>query len=54
MPKGINFKPTKENRKFLESIQNDYGKKGVFRGFSQILNKLITDVRLKGTRNPFR
>lgn len=50
MPKGINFKPTEDNRKFLEKLQKD-GKH--FRGLSQIINKIVTDMRLKTVRNPF-
>ena len=48
MPKGINFKPT--DRKILEKLQKD-GKH--FRGLSQIINKIVTDMRLKTIRNPF-
>lgn len=50
MAKGINFKPTEENRKFLEKLQKEHKS---FRGLSQIINKIVTDMRLKTVRNPF-
>jgi hypothetical protein len=51
MAKGITFNPTEENRKFLEKLQKESKS---FRGFSQIVNKIVTDIRLKTVRNPFR
>lgn len=50
MAKGINFKPTEDNRKFLEKLQKDHK---AFRGLSQIINKIVTDIRLRTVRNPF-
>jgi hypothetical protein len=54
MAKGINYTPTEENRKFLELLQNSFKDKGKFKGLSQIINKIVTDVRLANTKNPFR
>lgn len=54
MAKGINFKPTEENRKFLEMIQKGFKNKNKFKGMSQIINNIVTDVRLANTKNPFR
>ena len=54
MAKAINYKPTEENRKFLEMIQKGFKDKKKFKGMSQILNKIVTDVRLANTQNPFR
>ena len=50
MIKAVNFKPTKENRAFLEKLQKEHKD---FRGLSQIINKIVTDMRLKTVRNPF-
>ena len=50
MPKAVNFKPTEENCKFLEKLQIEHKS---FRGLSQIINKIVTDMRLKTIRNPF-
>ena len=54
MAKGVNFKPTEENRKFIETIQKGFKDKGKFKGYSQIINAIVTDVRLANTKNPFR
>ena len=47
MPKGINFKPTEDNRMFLEKLQKD-GKH--FRGLSQIINKKIKLIGIYSLR----
>ena len=54
MAKGITYNPTEENRKFLEMIQKGFKDKGKFKGFSQIVNSIVTDVRLANTKQPFR
>jgi len=54
MSKGITYKPTEENRKYLEMIQKGFKDKNKFKGLSQILNKIVTDNRLANTKNPFR
>ena len=53
-PAGITFNPTEENRKFIEMIQKGFKDKGKFKGYSQIVNAIVTDVRLANTKNPFR
>tara|TARA_R110002126_G_scaffold28662_2_gene95464 strand:+ start:827 stop:982 length:156 start_codon:yes stop_codon:yes gene_type:complete len=50
MARGINYKPTEDNRKFLEKLQKEHK---AFRGLSQIINKIVTDMRLKTVKNPF-
>jgi hypothetical protein len=54
MSKGINFKPTEENRKYLEALQKGFKSKNRFKGLSQIINAIVTDNRLANTKNPFR
>lgn len=53
MAKGINYKPTEENRKFLEMIQKGFKAKNKFKGYSQIINSIVTEFRIYNYKKNF-
>ena len=53
-PKGIRYQPSELNRKFLEDLQKYYkAKGGNKRGLSDIMDKLITEMRNVASNNDF-